>query len=160
MAFTYSPQLYFRISRLSFGYAHKSNGLDGSASRSYEYGFLKYRHNLGAVHNFFVEPDVQIAIKSRISKENKDIEDFVGFGAITVGYENTKENLGFDVMYRPGKELDKYAVNLSFYFKFLGVILKSNPYSFIEVFSGYGESIIEYNKKQDFVIRGGIRFFN
>ena len=61
-------------------------------------------------------------------------------------------------MYRSGKELDKYAVSASLYLKFLGMLLKSNPYTFLEVFSGYGESLSEYDKKQNFTIRSGIRF--
>lgn len=125
----------------ALGMAHQSNGKGGLLSRSWNriYGnFIFHRGNFAVS----IKPWIRIAEESD-DDDNPDITDYLGHGELRLAYKY--EDHTFSFMSRNNLEsgFSKGAVELGWSFP-----LFDYPYlkGFLQYFSGYGESLIDYNK--------------
>lgn len=122
------------------GMVHQSNGRAGVLSRSWNRVYASFVVERG---NFVMgfKPWFRIQEKAE-DDDNPDITDYLGHYELRAGYK--WKDMVFGVMSRNNLEsgFDKGAVELSWCFP-----LWNYPYlkGYIQYFSGYGESLIDYN---------------
>ena len=154
----YIPELFYRISGgpgtfleyVQAGVEHESNGLSGPSSRSWNKIIVASRVTvIGDL--LYVEP--RFWIPFAIATENKDIRTYIGFGQLTTVLYilPDPQNNRLEVTVRPGFDKEfkavSFMVNLmvrpltSLGFDMFGV----NPFLLLQVWHGYGESLLEYN---------------
>jgi len=130
---------------VAFGFNHNSNGQDGLESRSWNRVFaeLFYETDNSVIS---IKPWYRIPEDSE-NDDNLNIEKYYGYGELNAIYLLDKYKMS--LMLRNNlREDNKGAVELGFTFPLWG---KSEGY--IQYFSGYGHSLIEYNKyRQSFGI--------
>jgi len=132
--------LGLRNRMLVFSFVHQSNGQTDPLSRSWNRlyaNFLLERRNL--VIGF--RPWYRIP-EAEDEDDNPDIEDYLGHGDLTLAYES--ERNVYSLMFRNNLQSgsDNHgAVQLDWSFP-----LKSRIKGYVQLFSGYGESLIDYNR--------------
>ncbi len=134
----------------AIGISHQSNGQSSSLSRSWNrvYASLVLEHG-----NFVVSLKPWIRIQEDTEDDdNPDISDYMGHGEIRLAYKH--DDHVFTMMSRNNLEsgFSKGTIQLGWSFP-----LHRFPYlkGYIQYFSGYGESLIDYN---EYVNRLGIGF--
>ena len=127
--------------RVNFGYVHQSNGGDLSKSRSWDRLFIE---GVYAYDNFVFGLKTWYRIKEDASKDdNPDILDYMGYGELSMGYLFNQHL--FTLTLRNNLKSDnKGAIILDYSYP----IYKS-LYLYVQYFSGYGESLIDYNRSID-----------
>jgi len=125
----------------SFGFNHQSNGRDGTLSRSWNrlFAWITFeRDNLA----FSIKPWYAIYDEDE-DGDNPDITDYLGHYELSASYR-LNENV-FSVMSRNNLEsgFKRGALELSWSFP-----LFNWPYlrGYVQYFTGYGESLIDYNQ--------------
>lgn len=136
---------------------HKSNGRDGLDSRGINTYYGQIQVSYGEVYN------IGINIKGfnyyTKSKKNSDIEDYQGYYEADVFFKLKSKSVQyldkeeFHVKFGSGKDKGWVCGEMSF--RILTTYVQ--PKLFIQVYHGYGEWIIDYNKK-DTTIRAGLVF--
>ena len=145
----YQPELFVTIpykgqestlKAFKFGYLHESNGKDGKESRSWDRLYASTILQIGTV---FVTPRVWYRLRESDKDDNPDIHDYLGYGDLTF-------------MYPKGKNLFKgtFTNNLSTSHNRSGValewtfpLLDSGVFGFVQYYYGFGESLIDYDKR-------------
>lgn len=139
---------YFKLRSLKFALAHKSNGqpnttdveIDGipignvSKSINYVYGSARMQHGALITDFNLLAP---LGTGSNLS-DNPDLMDYLGYGSVKFTYFYFEHM--FTLMTRGNLKTKKGALELTYSYP----IRKSNLY--IKLFSGYGESLIDYNR--------------
>jgi phospholipase A1 len=126
----------------SIGVVHQSNGQGGVLSRSWNRIFASFVFARG---NFAIDfkPWVRISEKAD-NDDNPDIADYLGHYEIRAGYKWNEQV--FSLMSRNNLEsgFDRGAVELGWSFP-----LWKYPYlkGYIQYFYGYGESLIDYDRR-------------
>ena len=153
----------FRIGFLE----HESNGENGSKSRSWDRIYA--RPVIRITDQLSIAPKGWIIINE--DENNSDIEDFWGYLELSVKYLS-KNNLKIEVTGRKGKDSGKGSIqgDISFPWQFLKdqtskflpippftSPLRFNPHWLIQGWYGYGENLLNYNKKES-ILRFGILF--
>lgn len=130
-----------RLRMLGAGAIHHSNGQSDPWSRSWNRLYLMGGAEWG---KFSLQPKIWTHVKEKNnskSSDNPDITDYYGYGELKALYDfgrgETLSALG-----RYNFETDKGAIQLDY-----TVPISSDVYGFIQLFHGYGESIIDYNKE-------------
>ena len=129
------------IQNLKFGLLHESNGRDGSKSRSWNRAYVQSDFVYG---NFSVSPRVWSVIGEK--NDNKEILNYIGHGDVRLSY-NLNDHI-FSLMLRNNLHFDKTnkgAAELSYMFP----IFSTGVYGYLQYFTGYGESLIDYNRHTD-----------
>lgn len=133
----------FRWALLNFGYNHQSNGRSQILSRSWdrlivEAGFE--RENLAlmvrAWHRLHESP---------AEDDNPDITDYLGYGDLTALYR--RDGHSVSVMGRGNWNTGKGAVQVSW----MTPPLLGPLRGYLRLFSGYGDSMIDYNWNQNII---------
>lgn len=123
-----------------FGIVHQSNGQGGVLSRSWN---RVYTNFIFEYENFAfgLKPWYRLP-ESRDEDDNPDIDDYLGHAEFAAAYK--RNNHVFSAMFRNNIEskFERGAVQLSWSFP-----LWEYPYikGYIQYFSGYGESMIDYD---------------
>jgi phospholipase A1 len=132
------------VESLRFALNHQSNGRTEPLSRSWNrlIGQLQFRHENTAL-GFRVWKRLA---ESASEDDNPDIVDFLGHGEAFAGYDYGNQRYG--LMLR--NPFDHHAVQLDWSY-----LLTDNVRLYVQYFNGYGESLIDYNRK---VNRVGIGF--
>jgi phospholipase A1/A2 len=131
----------FRSVAALIGIVHQSNGQSLNLSRSWNRLYTMFIFEKG---NFILglRPWYRIPEDSDVD-DNPDITDYLGHGQILIAYK--RDNHVFTVMSRNHLEsgFSKGAVELDWSFPLLGT-----PYlkGYVQYFSGYGESMIDYDR--------------
>lgn len=150
----YEPEIFFDIpyeydkiplKRYKIGLLHQSNGRAGEFSRSwnriYVSGLLHY-------YGLFIEPRLWHRIPESSSKDdNPDIDEYLGYGDIRFSYPY-KEHL-FSIKIQNNFRLEgknRGAVELDWTFPIWDM---DDVYGYLQYFNGYGESLIDYNKRNE-----------
>lgn len=139
---TYDPQLSFggfdwRL--LKVGYNHQSNGRSDPISRSWD----------RIVGEFGIERgDFALMVRPWIviddgGDDNPNIEDYMGYGDITAVYK--WEGHSFTLMGRGNPSSGKGTVQLTW----MSPPVLGPLRAYVEAFSGYGDSLIDYNWYQN-----------
>ncbi len=129
----------FNLRFVNFGLIHQSNGQTGTLSRSWnrlytEFGVDKGNFALNA--RFWRRLD-----NAKSDNDNPDITDFMGHGDITAVYRDDGHE--YSMMFRRNFHTDHGAIKLGWAFP-----LTTNLKGYVQMFSGYGQSLIDYNYSQ------------
>lgn len=132
------------LKALKIGFSHESNGQDGKRSRTWNrvYASTLWQHgqlftNLRAWYRI-PEPEN--------TDENPDIHKFMGYGDLSLNYLYGKSQFG--LLLRNNLDFDsgqnRGAVKADWSYPFFNAY---NTYWYLQYFNGYGESLIDYNRK-------------
>ncbi len=155
----YQPELFVvmphfekesAIKAYQFGLLHESNGQDVPKSRSWNRVYAKTYLQLG---NLIVAPRLWYRLPEDAQEDdNPNIEDYLGYGDLEFTYpwgQNTFKILARHNMHF--NDTSRGALQLDWTFP----LWDKNLFGYIQLFSGYGESLIDYNERSD---RIGIGF--
>jgi len=125
---------------------HESNGRNNENSRSwnrlYLESYLQYT-------NLFVIPRVWYRIPEKSEDDdNPDIYNYYGYGDLTLLYPYGKHT--FEVMLRDNFKFNrdnKGVVEVNWTFPLPELFSTPNSYGFLQAFTGYGESLIDYDRE-------------
>lgn len=127
-----------RLRMLGLGAIHHSNGRSDPISRSWNRAYLMAGAEWG---KFSIVPRVWARINNEddSSEDNPDIEDFMGYGDVKFLYDlPNQQSLSGTVRYNPST--NKGSAQLDYIYP-----LSTNVNGYVQLFQGYGESIIDYN---------------
>ena len=125
---------------LNFGYTHQSNGRSDPISRSWDRLFVEAGFERG---DFALLTKAWTRVRpSGYEDENPDIEDYYGYGEVT-GIYKWRDN-SFSLMGRGNLNTGKGAAEFTWATRPLLGPLRG----YVQVFTGYGESMIDYNWRQ------------
>lgn len=128
-----------RLRMLGAGAVHHSNGQSDPLSRSWNRVYLMGGAEWGKLS---VVPRLWARINTNTDSEpddNSDITDYLGYGDVTFLYDfENKQTLGGTLRYNP--KTNKGALQLDYIHP-----ISNNINGYIQLFHGYGESIIDYN---------------
>jgi len=143
----YQPELMFvtplnwsilgaNIRFLNLGLAHQSNGRSNLTSRSWNRTYAQFGMETGKVETLF-------RVWHRLSEpladdDNPDITNYMGYGDIISSYRWNDQKVS--LMLRRNFSTNKGATQLTWSFP-----LKEYLNGYVHIFSGYGESLIDYN---------------
>jgi len=133
----------FHWGLLNVGYNHQSNGRAQVLSRSWDRLFAEAgieRDNLALLARVWYRMH-----ESSDEDDNPDITDYLGYGDLTVLYRLNGHSLG--VMGRGNLSTGKGAVQLTW----TTPPLLGSLRGYLRLFSGYGDSMIDYNWNQNVI---------
>jgi len=136
------------------GYEHESNGQDGPASRTLGTFFVWPFWNMELAGRPFIFAPKMFAYTSR-DDENPDIADYRSYVDVLMRYGG-EQHWSASMTYRFSKE------NYSGTFvEFSQPLRKSKDgftggYVYIQLFEGYGETLLAYNEQRDVQLRLGL----
>ena len=126
----------------AFGFVHQSNGRAGVLSRSWN---RVYANFIFEKDNFALgfKPWIWIS-KDKTISDNPDITDFLGHGEFRATWERSDHVVSMMLRNQLESGFDKGAVELSWSIP----VFNYKPLKgYIQYFYGYGESLIDYNRK-------------
>jgi len=133
-----------------FGLIHESNGQDIPKSRSWNRIYAKAYTQLGSL---IIAPRIWYRLpENEQEDDNPNIEEYLGYGDLELVYPwgaHTFRVLGRHNMHFNDESKGAIMFDWSF------PLWEENLFGYIQLFSGYGESLIDYNKRSD---RIGIGF--
>ena len=150
----YKPEVFIQfpynnsetLKGLKVSLIHESNGKSIGESRSWNRLYLESYLQLS---NLFVIPRVWYRIPEKSSDDdNPDIYEYYGYGDLTLLYPYKKHT--FELMLRNNMRLNsqnKGAAQLNWTFPLPEFLSTPNSYGFLQLFSGYGESLIDYDRE-------------
>jgi phospholipase A1 len=125
---------------LNLGLVHQSNGQSSTLSRSWNRVYLQTGVEAG---QWTVVGRVWKRVnEARESDNNPDIVDYMGRGDVTVTYRNNGND--YSALLRHNFSTGRGAVQASWAFP-----LKGHLKGYAQAFSGYGQSLIDYNYYQN-----------
>jgi phospholipase A1 len=140
---TWSPDIELAydwdLKLVSFNLTHQSNGTTEPLSRSWnriESSFVFERSNLAIV----VNPWIRIE-ESSSDDDNPDLLDYYGNGKVTAIYKHEENTFSFTTRNHLESGFSKGATEFNWSFPVGG-----NVRGYMQIFSGYGNSLIEYNE--------------
>jgi phospholipase A1/A2 len=127
----------FNWKLFNFGYVHQSNGRTDITSRSWDRLYMRFGIERG---NFalFIRPWAVLE-----DEDNPDITDYYGDGDITAFYKWRDHS--FTLMGRGNVDTGKGAAQ----FTWTSPPILGGVRGYVQVFSGYGDSMIDYNWRQN-----------
>jgi phospholipase A1 len=127
-----------RLRMLGAGAVHHSNGQDDPLSRSWNRAYLMAGAEWG---NLSVIPRLWATVNSdsKSDDDNPDIEDYMGYGDIKFLYDfPNQQSISGTLRYNPST--NKGAAQIDYMYP-----LSKNVNGIVQLFQGYGESIVNYN---------------
>lgn len=157
----YEPEVFIQfpypyektaLKEYKIGLVHQSNGQDELDSRSWNRLYLS---GLFQYEGIFFTPriwyrlseDKKEDITQANGDDNPDIHNYLGYGDLRIAYPYKKSL--FSILIRNNLKFEKEnhgAVQLDWTFPLFGT---KDAYGYLQIFSGYGESLIDYNKRSD-----------
>jgi phospholipase A1 len=141
----YKPAIFIRRHFLAnaewrLGLNHQSNGRGGSTERSWNRAYLDFRFS-GENWMISIEPWI-IAFKKDFSDlHNPDIGDYLGYGRLLLAYKIRRHTLSLMIRNVLESGFSRGALELDWSFPLFSTKLRFMA----QIFSGYGQSLIEYN---------------
>ncbi len=148
----YKPELFVNIpygkkdktslKGFTLGVIHESNGEAEEKSRSWNRLYLESYFQLG---NLFLIPKVWYRFhEDEESDDNPDLIDYMGYGDLTLVYPYKKHT--FKVLLRNNlkRNDNKGFIEGNWTFPLFN---SKNTFGFVQMSSGYGESLIDYDKE-------------
>lgn len=143
------------LTRLSFagGIEHESNGRDGDASRAINTVFVRPTFHFGDLNDYHwkFEPKLY-AYLTRTG--NTDIAHYRGFGDFRVSY-GSPNGWELAATLRKGTRKAYGSVDAQFSYPMSRIFSGTAGYLFVQYFTGYGESLLDYNHKLGSQLRVG-----
>lgn len=146
----YEPEIFVTmptdilgLDYLRVGLNHESNGKSGTESRSWNRAYVQTSFNVG---------DLRITPRAwhsfTFDRDNRDIRQYLGYGDIKFDYDINDEHR-LSALLRNNLRLDNQnrgALELNWYFP---LPFKTDLRGFVQYFTGYGESLEDYNHHVD-----------
>jgi phospholipase A1/A2 len=164
---SYRPRLFFAnydLGRLfdgrvrlgvEAGMGHESNGKDEEDSRSYNMAYVRPTMTFGDPEGFnvYVAPLIHNYVGE---DENPDLKDYRGYVDWLIG-AGSKGGLNFWALLRKGERSDYGSAELNLSYP-LSKLSSGDltGWLMLQYFNGYGESLLDYNRKLDSQLRLGI----
>ncbi len=157
----YEPELFMvfpyakkqsPLKAYTIGILHQSNGQGGRVSRSWNRVYLS---GIFQKEGIFIIPRVwyripehqKTDINDTSGDDNPDIYKYLGYGDLRITYPYKKHL--FTLLLRDNFKFDgtnRGAVQFDWTFPLPWI---SDTFGYFQIFSGYGESLIDYNKRND-----------
>ena len=131
-----------RLRMIGAGFAHQSNGQSRPESRSWNRVYAMAGMEWGRLT---VIPRVWTRVfeKNNEDNDNPDLADYMGYGDLKLQYRfNDKKNLSATLRYNPRTGYGTAEAAYTF-------PIKGKLQGIVRGFHGYGESLIDYNHKQN-----------
>ena len=147
------PGDWFRLD-LQSGLQHESNGRDGAESRSMNYAYLRPFFTFGreGAFNFTLAPKVFVYLGDL--SDNADIADYRGHVELR-GVLGWDDSVQLSALGRVGEGFDHGSVQLDLTYPMWRLpFLKSSVFLDVQYFTGYGESLLDYNERT-WAVRAG-----
>ncbi len=141
--FPYEDNAIFKSYK--FGFNHTSNGKDKELSRSWNRLYLEANFQLSEL---FIVPKVWYRIPEDKDDNNPNIEDYYGYGDLTFVYAYKKHQ--FELALRNNLEFNdknKGSAEFNWTFPLPKLFYSTNTYGLFQIFSGYGNSLIDYDRE-------------
>lgn len=142
--FPYKENSVFKSYKIALN--HQSNGKNDDLSRSWNRVYLEGYFQLS---NLFLIPKIWYRIPEKTSDDdNPDIENYYGTGDLTLLYAYKKHT--FELALRNNLELNennKGSTELNWTFPLPDFLSTTNSYGLFQIFSGYGNSLIDYDRE-------------
>ncbi|CZE45915.1 phospholipase A [Campylobacter geochelonis] len=149
----YRPELFLTIPTelgamqyTRVGFMHQSNGEGAQDSRSWNRAYLQTNFKFG---NFELTPRVWYAFA--FDSTNEDIHNYLGYGDLRASYKYGNQK--FSAIWRNNLHFDssnRGAFGLDWSFP----LFNSGLFGYVQYFSGYGESLADYDKSVDKIAVG------
>ena len=126
------------------GFHHSSNGKSEELSRSWNTLYLETAFQLSEL---FIVPKIWYRIPEE-KDDNPNIEDYYGYGDLTFVYNYKKHQ--FDLILRNNLEFNdknKGSAELNWTFPLPRLFYSTDTYGLVQIFSGYGNSLIDYDRE-------------
>ncbi len=144
--FDYEPLKAYKV-----GFIHESNGRGGDDSRSWNRIYLESYLKFG---NLFVIPKVwyRIPEKEKIDANdtngdnNPDIRKYLGYGDLSFIYPYKNQTFKAKFRNNLGTNGNKGSAQLDWTFPLTSDKSEQSLFGYIQLFNGYGESLIDYDK--------------
>ena len=141
----YEPELFWTSKLLDdlwvdAGVVHQSNGRGGSMERSWNRVFCDLKFSKGS-WLISIRPWVLIFKNQSSNQDNPDIDDYLGHGRFLIVYKANHKNI-FSLMLRNNMESGFRRGAIEFNYNFP---IYEHISGYLQVFAGYGQSLIEYN---------------
>ena len=144
----------YNFKGIKFGYRHQSNGQEGYQSRSWDRLFFstfwQYENLFLKAEGWYRLPEDKKGEEfyagtnpSDNGDDNPDILDYMGYGKIEANYVWGEKQLSLMLRNNFDFDANKGALKLSYTEPFVN---SDNTYWYFKLFSGYGESMIDYNR--------------
>lgn len=131
------------IKAYQFGIVHQSNGQDTPKSRSWNRVYAKAFFQAGGL---VISPRVWYRIpESESSDDNPNIDDYLGYGDLELMYPWKQQNFRLLVRNNMHADNNRGAVQFDWTFP----LWEQNLFGYIQLYSGYAESLIDYDKRTD-----------
>ncbi len=157
----YAPELFMffpytheksSLKAYTIGILHQSNGQGKELSRSWN---RIYMSGVFQTKGVFIIPRVWYRIPEHTKKDindtsgddNPDIYDYMGYGDLKISYPYKKHL--FTLLLRDNLKFNsknKGAIQFDWTFPLPWI---SDTFGYLQIFSGYGESLIDYNKRNN-----------
>ncbi len=132
----------WRLRMVNFGLVHQSNGQGGSLSRSWNRLYAQFGVERGGF-SLLARPWWRIPEREGVDN-NPDITDYMGRGDLLAYWQPEGSEHSFALLARGNLQTGKGAAQLDWRFP-----LYRNLKGYLQLFSGYGESLIDYNWRQN-----------
>jgi phospholipase A1 len=137
---------------LNFGLVHQSNGQSNPRSRSWNRLYIQpgIEHNYGGGHRLVVLARLWQRIKEDpATDDNPDITDYMGYGDIEVRYSQNSMWEASVIARTRAVQVDLSAPWTAWRLLTVASPGEHNTNIHLQYFSGYGESLIDYNQKHE-----------
>ncbi len=136
--------LGMRMRFVNLGFVHQSNGRGGAASRSWNRLYAQFAIERGGFA-MLIRPWYRLSenISAGVPDNNPDIIDYMGHGDLQLFYRPADSGHSFAVLVRQNFRTDRGAVQFDWRFP-----LYRNLKGYLQLFNGYGDSLIDYNYRQ------------
>jgi phospholipase A1/A2 len=166
---TFNPELFYRIDtgdhwldNLDIGYAHDSNGKAGDVSRSYNEAYVQLNFKK-ELQNWVAHFSVRGGYLHAFDEGNEDIQTYVGPLTYKLSfvqlYDAWIDKSEFAIQATPGGKFGDnwgkggYQFSWSFRLGRMNIL----PSFYVQYYSGYAESLLNYNQNIS-TFRGGLIF--
>jgi phospholipase A1/A2 len=149
----YEPELFIQIpyenssvfKSYKIGFNHNSNGKGDDLSRSWNRLYLESTFQLSEL---FVVPKVWYRIPEEKDDNNPNIENYYGYGDLTFIYTYQKNQ--FELALRNNLEFNdknRGSAEFNWTFPLPRLFYSTNTYGMFQLFTGYGNSLIDYDRE-------------
>ena len=136
--------LGLRLRFINFGFVHQSNGRGGAQSRSWNRLYAQFGLERGGFA-LLVRPWFRLSenIARGVPDNNPDILHYYGHGDLTLFYRPESSGHSYAAVVRQNFHSGKGSVQIDWRFP-----LYRNLKGYLQLFNGYGESLIDYNYRE------------
>jgi phospholipase A1 len=144
--------------RFQTGLQHESNGRDGESSRSLNIVYVKPTLAFGPADGFqmILMPRAWVYVGSL--SDNPELAEYWGYAGLrmVLGWN---QGLQLSALGRVGDRFDRGALQLDLTYPLWKIpLVRSSMFLHLQYFTGYGESLLEYNERSD-AFRAGFSLF-